>query len=140
MGSPSYFYPSASLSYVLTDALNIKSNLLSYAKLRGSYAQAGNDASPYQTTGGYNLIPISSGFNGQQFASISQTVPNVGLKNELKKSYEFGTDIRLFNNRVGIDFTYYNASISNQIVPISIWKLQVLQEKLSTPAKYKIRE
>jgi len=120
LGSPSYFYPSASLSYVLTDALNIKSNLLSYAKLRGSYAQAGNDASPYQTTGGYNLIPISSGFNGQQFASISQTVPNVSLKNELKKSYEFGTDIRLFNNRVGIDFTYYNASTSNQIVPISI--------------------
>ncbi|MEP6596391.1 MAG: hypothetical protein ABJA71_10625, partial [Ginsengibacter sp.] len=118
LGSPSYFYPSVSISYVLTDALNIKSNLLSYAKLRASYAQAGNDASPYLTTGGYNLS--AQGFNGQPFASISQTVPLATLKNELKKSYEFGTDIRLFKDRVSIDFTYYNASVSNQIVPVPI--------------------
>ena len=118
LGRPSYFYPSVSLSYVLTDALNIKSNLLSYAKLRASYAQAGNDASPYQTKGGYSVS--SQGIYGQPFASISQTVPLATLKNELKKSYEFGTDIRLFNNRVSIDFTYYNASVGNQIIAIPI--------------------
>ena len=120
LGHPSFFYPSVSLSYVLTDALNIKSNLLSYTKLRASYAQAGTDANVYQTKGGYSILPIASGFNGQQFANISQTVPNADLKNELKKSYEFGTDIRLFNNRVSIDFTYYNASTVNQIVAIPI--------------------
>src|SRR5205823_9482711 len=108
------------LSNVLTDVLNIKSNFLSYVKLRASYAQAGTDANVYQTKAGYTILPISSGFNGQQFAQISQTVPLATLKNELKKSYEFGTDIRLFNDRVGIDFTYYDASTSNQIVPISI--------------------
>lgn len=120
LGDPSFFYPSISLSHVLTDALNIKSSLLSYAKLRASYAQAGTDANVYQTKAGYTILPVSSGFNGQQFAQISQTVPNATLKNELKKSYEFGTDIRLFNNRVGIDFTYYKASTANQILPISV--------------------
>lgn len=120
LGSPSFFYPSVSLSNVLTDASNIKSKLLSYVKLRASYAQAGTDANVYQTKGGYSILSISSGFNGQQFAQISQTVPNADLKNELKKSYEFGSDIRLFNNRIGIDFTYYNASTANQILPISI--------------------
>ncbi|MEP7107944.1 MAG: SusC/RagA family TonB-linked outer membrane protein [Ferruginibacter sp.] len=120
LGSPSFFYPSFSLSHVLTDALNIKSKLLSYAKIRASYAQAGTDANIYQTKAGYSILPVSSGFDGQQFAQISQNVPNATLKNELKKSYEFGTDIRLLKNRVGIDFTYYNASTANQILPISV--------------------
>jgi TonB-linked SusC/RagA family outer membrane protein len=120
LGQPSFFYPSFSLSHVLTDALNIKSDLLSYVKLRASYAQAGTDANIYLTKGGYTVLPLSSGFNGQQFAQVNQSVPNATLKNELKKSYEFGTDIRLFNNRMGIDFTYYKANTSNQILPISI--------------------
>lgn len=120
LGEPSFFYPSVSVSHVLTDLLKVESKLLSYAKLRLSYAQAGNDGAIYQTKTGYSILPIASGFNGQQFAEINQTRTNSRLKNELKTSYEAGADIRLFNNRIGIDFTYYNASTTNQIIPIPI--------------------
>lgn len=120
LGEPSFFYPSVSLSHVLTDALNIRSRFLSYAKLRLSYAQAGNDGAIYQTKTGYSIFPITAGFNGQQFAEINQTLTNSKLKNELKTSYEAGADIRLFNNRIGVDFTYYDASTTNQIIPIPI--------------------
>ncbi|MEO6327563.1 MAG: SusC/RagA family TonB-linked outer membrane protein [Ginsengibacter sp.] len=120
LNNASFFYPAVSLSYVLTDALEIKSTILSYAKLRASYAEAGTDANIYQTKAGYRIFSIASGFNGQQFAAINQDVPNATLKNELKKSYEFGADIRLFKNRLGIDFTYYNASTANQILRIPV--------------------
>jgi len=53
-------------------------------------------------------------------ASISGTVPLADLKNELTTSYEFGMDLRLFNNRLGIDITYYDQSTSNQIIPIEV--------------------
>ena len=120
LGQPSFFYPSVSISNVLTDLLQVNSNILSYAKLRLSYAQAGNDGAIYQTKTGYSILPIASGFGGQQFAAINQTLTNSNLKNELKTSYEFGADIRLFSNRIGIDFTYYDAATTNQIIPIPI--------------------
>ncbi|MCC7523291.1 MAG: SusC/RagA family TonB-linked outer membrane protein [Chitinophagaceae bacterium] len=120
LGKPSFYYPSVSISNVITDLLNVRSNVLSYAKLRLSYAQAGNDGAIYQTKTGYSISPIASGFNGQQFAQISQTLTNSKLKNELKTSYEIGADIRLFSNRIGIDFTYYDAATTNQIIPIPI--------------------
>ncbi len=120
LGEPSFFYPSFSLSHVLTDVLKIKSDFLSYVKLRASYAQAGNDGDIYQTKAGYSIFSIASGFGGQQFAAISGTVPEAKLKNELKTSYEAGADIRLFKNRVGIDFTYYSNSTTDQIIPISV--------------------
>jgi TonB-linked SusC/RagA family outer membrane protein len=89
----SFLYPSASLSYVITDALNIDSGILDFLKLRASYAQAGNDADPYRTLAGYTIY--STNFQGQRFAGINSTVPPVSLKNELTSSYEFGTDFRL---------------------------------------------
>lgn len=120
LGEPSFFYPSVSISNVLTDLFKVKSDVLSYAKLRLSYAQAGNDGAIYQTKTGYSILPITSGFNGQQFAQMSQSLTNNKLKNELKTSYEVGADILLFANRIGIDFTYYDAATTNQIIPIPI--------------------
>ena len=114
----SFIYPSASLSYVVTDAFDITSNLLTFAKLRLSYAQAGNDADPYQTKGGYAVV--SNFFHGQRFASIKSTVPPADLKNELSSSFEIGTDIRLFDNRVSVDFTYYSSKTSNQILNVGL--------------------
>lgn len=114
----SFFYPSTNLSFVFTDALELSSDVLTYGKLRASYAQAGADADVYRTKGGYFLS--SSNFNGQRFAYVSNEIPLADLKNELTRSYEFGTELRFFKNRLGIDFTYYNASTINQIVPIQV--------------------
>lgn len=114
----SFFYPSFSLSYVFTEALRTNSNLITFGKLRASYAQAGNDANPYQTMAGYLYSDVS--FDGLRMGSINSTIPLLDLENELTNSFEVGIDLSLFNNRLGIDFTYYNQSTTNQIIPIAV--------------------
>ena len=118
LDNQSFFYPSVSASFAFTDAFLMESNILTFGKLRASYAQAGNDAEPYLTTGGYSLSSVS--FNGLRMASIQGTVPLLDLENELTTSYEVGLDLRLFENRIGIDFTYYDESTTNQIMPVEV--------------------
>ncbi len=118
VNNQSFLYPSVSLSYALTDALELDSKLLTFAKLRMSYAQAGNDADPYKTKGGYTVETTT--FKGQRFARVNGTVAATDLKNELTTSFEVGTDVRLLDNRVAIDFTYYNSRTSNQIMAIGL--------------------
>jgi TonB-linked SusC/RagA family outer membrane protein len=114
----SFFYPSATVSFSFTDVMNINPDFLTYGKLRLSVATAGNDADPYLTNIGYSIDAQS--FRGARFASMSNTIPVVDLKNELTTSYEIGTDLRFFDNRMGIDFTYYQSSTKDQILPIEI--------------------
>ncbi len=114
----SFFYPSVGTSFVFTDALNLNQKIFSYGKIRVSYAQAGNDASPYLTQIGYRLL--SGNYNGQQYAAIQGDIPLLDLKNELTSSVELGTELRFLNNRIGLDFTYYNSSTKNQIVGIDM--------------------
>ncbi|MDF9796245.1 TonB-linked SusC/RagA family outer membrane protein [Catalinimonas alkaloidigena] len=114
----SFFYPSVSTSFVFTDAFEIESDILTFGKIRASYAQVGNDSDPYLTQAGFNSY--TSTFNGQSYASMSSRIPLFDLKNELTESIEFGTDIRLFNNRFGVDVTYYDGRTKNQILPVSI--------------------
>lgn len=118
LNNQSFFYPSVSSSFVFTDAFSVKSPILSFGKLRASYAEAGNDADPFRTTAGYDLS--SSNYNGQPFAFVSGAIPLTDLKNELTQSYEFGAELKLFKNRLGIDFTYYSAKTINQITPVQI--------------------
>ena len=89
---------------------------ISYAKVRGSWAQVGKAASPYSTSQvytvgkwNYNLL------NG----SVPGILVNKDLKPEISSSYEVGLDMRLFKNRIGIDFTYYNEQTKNQILSIA---------------------
>jgi TonB-linked SusC/RagA family outer membrane protein len=114
----SFFYPSVSGSFVFTDAFKLENTPLSFGKVRLSYAQAGKDASPYQTEIGYNLSTTS--YNGQRFASILGTIPLVDLKNELTTSVEAGAELRFLKNRLGIDFTYYSSGTKNQILRVDI--------------------
>jgi hypothetical protein len=58
-GGNSYFYPSINASFVLTDAFDIKSNVLTYAKLRGGWAEVGKDTDPYQLI---NTYPFNQPF------------------------------------------------------------------------------
>ncbi|HLT87557.1 MAG TPA: SusC/RagA family TonB-linked outer membrane protein [Sphingobacterium sp.] len=121
----SFFYPSVSTSLVLSDALNWQSSALSYAKIRGSWAQAGSSGNPYQLTGAYNLSQYTHG--GVPMASYTDIIPDPNLKNELTTSIEAGADLRFLNNRVSFSFTYYQAKTKNQIldVPISPSSLYV---------------
>lgn len=114
----SFFYPSVSTSVILTDALKIQSNTLSFLKVRASWAQAGSSGNPYQLTGTYSLDQFTHG--GQPMASFSSIIPDPNLKNELTTSTEFGADVRVLNNRLGASFTWYNASTKNQILDVPL--------------------
>ncbi|MEP7258850.1 MAG: hypothetical protein ABI687_10680, partial [Flavitalea sp.] len=114
----SFFYPSVNGSLVFTDAFKINSSVLSFGKLRASYAEAGNDASPYLTNSGYSFNSVT--YNGQSSALGSNTISLFDLKNELKKSIEFGADLKFFQDRISLDATYYKSNTINQILPIQI--------------------
>lgn len=114
----SYFYPSASLSMILSDMLDIPNNsVLSFAKLRAGWAQVGSDTSPYRLQDPYLLgAPVGS----NPTASPTNSLSNFDLKPEIQTSWEVGTDLRLFNNRLSLDATYYNTVSENQILNIAL--------------------
>lgn len=107
----SFFYPSANFSFILSDIFRLPTQI-SYAKLRFSAAQAGNDTDPYQTQRYYGTSEFASS------GSVDPILYNATLKPEISTSIETGLDIRFFKNRIGIDFTYYNSVTSNQIVQV----------------------
>lgn len=117
-GNRSFFYPSFSLGWVVTDMLTkLKVNIpqwISYGKVRASYAEAGNDTDPYQLLS--VLSTVSNMAGGQMGVVEPLTKANDNLKPEIIKSMEFGGDIRFFDNRLGLDVTYYNKRAYNQII------------------------
>jgi TonB-linked SusC/RagA family outer membrane protein len=115
----SFFYPSVSASFVFTDAFKvIPSNILSYGKVRASWAQVGNDSNPYLTKNGY--ASTTTTYAGQGLSWMNSTIPLFNLKNELTESWEIGADLRFLNNRLGVDVTYYNGKTTNQILPVNV--------------------
>lgn len=114
----SYFYPSISLSGVLTEMFDTEGTILDYLKFRGSYAQVGSDTDPYQISSVYNSAV--SNWGSMTTVSEANTIPNVDLKPQLTNSYEAGADIRLFQGRLGVDFTWYHTLTENQIISSSI--------------------
>lgn len=111
----SYFYPSVSLGFVLTEALQLQSNLLSYAKLRGSWARVGGDTDPYQLDRTYS----AGTFNSVATFRPTSTLPPTNLLPEETESYEIGAELRFFNSRVNLDVTYYNQLTANQILEVA---------------------
>jgi TonB-linked SusC/RagA family outer membrane protein len=112
----SYFYPGVSLSFVASDAIKLP-DFVSFAKLRASWTQVGNEASPYQTSTTYNFLdPFVTGTGTRvNRATLGNVLGNAGLVNELTTEIEFGTDLRFFKKRVGIDFTWYKRNSTDQI-------------------------
>jgi len=109
--SNSYFYPSITSSFILSDLLQLPQQI-SYLKYRASYARVGSDAEPYQTTKYYS----QSGFSSS--AVVPSTMYNANLKPEITSSWETGIDLKLFSSRLGVDATYYSSSTENQILAL----------------------
>nr|WP_319570488.1 SusC/RagA family TonB-linked outer membrane protein [uncultured Draconibacterium sp.] len=112
----SYFYPSASLSILLNNTFDLGENI-SLAKIRGGWAQVGNDTDPYK------LMPsmVNSGLWGNQIElSTSGTLLLPNLKPEIQTSWELGADLALFDNRIHFEGTYYEAENKNQILNIGL--------------------
>ena len=112
----SFFYPSASASFILSNVTKLP-EAVSFAKLRASVAQVGNDTNPYQTSGAF---VSQTPFNSQPTFSNQDFIPNSELKPESTTNYEFGADLRFLKDRIRFDFTYYNAITKDQIISLPI--------------------
>ncbi|WP_165823984.1 SusC/RagA family TonB-linked outer membrane protein [Pseudochryseolinea flava] len=112
----SYFYPSASLSWVASDMFDVNSDVLSFLKARVSWSSVSNDTDPYRTGFVYTLDP--RGYLTTAFLSVPRDVPNANLVPETSNSTEFGAEIRLFQNRVYVDASYYSIVTKDQIVAL----------------------
>ena len=112
----SFFYPSVSGALVLSNLFKLPPNV-SFLKLRASYAEVGNDTSPYQTVGFFeSRTPVG----GQPTFSDQSSIANANLLPERISSREFGADIRGFNDRLKLDVTYFNSLSKNQIISLPI--------------------
>lgn len=114
----SYFYPSASLGWIFTETFGLTGSAFSYGKLRASWAKVGSDTSPYRLSAAYTSVTPSYDGNSQ-FAYPNQ-LPPIGLKPEFTTSTELGMEIKLFNNRIGLDVAYFNNTTNNQIIAADI--------------------
>ncbi|MFN3839379.1 MAG: SusC/RagA family TonB-linked outer membrane protein [Cyclobacteriaceae bacterium] len=135
LANDAYFYPSASLSFIPTQLLNLPEPI-SYIKIRSSYAKVGGGLtssfigpipsvsitgnplgygstylSPYDGPSYQNAAVYSTPlvYNNQPAGYYSDVLTNPGLKPEFSSSMEAGLESRFFNNRVGVEFTYFNS-------------------------------
>lgn len=109
----SYFYPSVNAAVVLSDALGIKSDVLTSLKVRGGWAQVGKDADPYQLV---NTYPFSQPFGAYPLLTVNDKYLKKDLKPEITRASEFGLEASFLNNRIHTDVTYYTSSSYNQIL------------------------
>ncbi|QHV97665.1 SusC/RagA family TonB-linked outer membrane protein [Spirosoma endbachense] len=129
----SYFYPSASASFVLTEAFPnlgiVHKDILSYAKLRANYANVGSDEDPYQLAFTYNPLTQASDiytFNilypigGASAFGATNVLPPTNLRPQQQTSYEFGAELKFFGGRLGLDMTYYKTFNYDQIISIAV--------------------
>ena len=112
----SYFYPSATASYVFSEVADIEG--LSFGKVRLGWAQVGNDTGPYQTGLTYGVNP---NFGSSGSASVPNAQNNPDLRPEKTTSLEVGAELSFFLDRLRIDATYYNNITEDLIfnVPVS---------------------
>ncbi|WP_447641305.1 MULTISPECIES: SusC/RagA family TonB-linked outer membrane protein [Chitinophagaceae] len=118
-GANNYFYPSINAGFVLSDAVTLPS-IFSYAKLRASYGLVGNHPNIYQANVAYYQTGVL--YNQSQLlyqSSFASNFGNNGLKSEQKREFELGLETKIINNRIGIDISYYNNKVNNQILYLS---------------------
>jgi hypothetical protein len=116
----SYFYPSVTGSLILSDLMPAITNggVVSYMKVRGSWAKVGSDAGPYQLATTYS--GNANKFGGLAQFSLDNTSANAALKPEQTTGREGGIEMGLFNDRLTVDATYYQKITRDQILPLTV--------------------
>ncbi|MBI3142411.1 MAG: SusC/RagA family TonB-linked outer membrane protein [Bacteroidetes bacterium] len=114
--SNSYFYPSVSLSAVVSDMLSLPT-AISFAKFRANWAMVGSDTNPYSLR---NVFEAGTPYNNSPTALEQSTLANANLLPERQTAWELGADLRFFKGRASADISYYNALSENQIVQMPI--------------------
>lgn len=112
----SYFYPSASISLLLTEAFNIESEKLGYAQIRAGVAKVGSDTDPYRLASTYGI----GVFNGVTLFNPAAVKPPANLMPEETTSYEIGAELSMFGDRLTVDATYYSQITNNMILQVPV--------------------
>ena len=113
----SYFYPSVSTSIILTDALKMESKILTFAKLRASFAKVGRD-----NDAEFLKVAFAQGqsYNNNPQIGNSSTLGDQLVKPEFSDEFEIGTDLEFFNKRVVIDLSLYNKKTTDLITDVTV--------------------
>jgi len=115
-GQNSYFYPSASLSAIISDMVAMPSGI-SYLKARVSAAQVGRDADPYSVS---NTYLTNTPFNNYPLTTANNVLANSNLKPSTTSTQEAGLEIRFMKDRLGLDATVYNSDTRDEIVQLPV--------------------
>jgi TonB-linked SusC/RagA family outer membrane protein len=110
-----YNYPSVGLSAILSDLITMP-EAISFLKLSGNYAQVGNGGKFGATNNTYSYAAGAG--HGFIFRDARKAIP--GLKPELVENLEFGLDLKLFENRLGMQFTVYKSTSTNQLLELNL--------------------
>jgi TonB-linked SusC/RagA family outer membrane protein len=120
LNNNSFFYPSITVSAVLSDMLPIKSNTLNFLKVRGGWAQVGSNG-PLDPGEIHPVYELSSApWSGNTFAEFPNTLNNANIKSQTTTGYEGGLELRMFSNRLRFDFTYYDQTSVDLVLPVQV--------------------
>lgn len=114
----SYIYPSISGNLILTELQALEGqDILSFGKIRASWARVGSDTGPYRLG---TTFPLGTPFQGQALQRVDRSSNNPNLKPERTTGIEVGTDLEFFNSRVELSTTYYRDVTRDQILSTQI--------------------
>ena len=118
-GNHSFFYPSVSGSWLINETFELP-EWISLAKVRGSWAQVGNDTDPYTINQAYGFGTMEM-YDGNIYTNTLDMIMKVkDLKPERKNAWEIGLDWRFLDSRINLDATYYKENTTDQIMKISV--------------------
>jgi iron complex outermembrane recepter protein len=118
----SFVYPSVNTSFILSDAVELPS-FVNTAKLRGSWGIVGNYPDVYRANIAYNQNTLGvqqPGGSSVLYTMIPSSFGNDGIRPEQKHEYEFGLETRMFNGKLNLEVSYFNAQIRDQILPLTL--------------------
>ena len=129
-----FFYPSAGLTFVFTELFNVNSDILSFGKIRGTYAEVGQAAPanalqiPFLGVAGVNALRtgftadgiVFPGFNSTTAFQQSNTLRDPNLKPQNNQTWEIGLNLAFLNGRVEFDGTYYSEVATDQIFTVPL--------------------
>jgi len=113
-----YVYPSLGGSFVFSELLNKNQTILSFGKVRGSWAQVGSSLGPYQLDLNYSVSPRQ--WNGNFLSTTPNTLTDPSIRPALSSAFELGLDFRFFLDRMGVSFTYYREKKIDEILGIPV--------------------
>jgi len=128
-GNNSYFYPSVTSSFILTEAFaGLKNDILSYAKVKANWAKVGREANAYDTDTYWVQANPTDGFGPQIIypflnqlgRTLGDAAGNPELGPEFTRSYEFGVEASFLTDRLRMDLTYFNTRSTDIILNVPI--------------------